>query len=297
MPIHLSNRNAKATILPGRGGLLQSLVLTDMRGNSREILYMPENFSEAESGWPGGGAPIMFPFAGRTFHQDRPFNYELGGQVYNMPLHGFSWAKPWSAVKQDAKSVTLLQEDGPGTRELFPFSWRQEATYSLEADRILIDYRVTNLGSLAAAFAPMPVAVGIHPYFKLDAGGGDRSLQCDANEALQVTPSGAAGKRSPHTTDCKEFNLSDPIYRNLILTGLTKRQAGFKAKESGEVAMITWSKDSPIQYVVLWRKDDEPFHCIEPWMGLPDAVSNGNGLKTLSKGETLAMHFEISAGE
>lgn len=297
MPIHLLNKNAKATILPGRGGLLQSLVLADKQGDSREILYMPEHFSETESGWPGGGAPIMFPFAGRTFHEDRPFNYELNGQVYNMPLHGFSWAKPWSAVKQNATSVTLLQEDGPGTREFFPFSWRQEATYTLETDRILIDYRVTSLGSLAAAFAPMPVAVGIHPYFKLDPKGGETILLCDAQEALQVTPSGAAGKRSTHANDGKELNLSDPIYRNLILTGLTKRQAGLKAKGNGAVTLMTWSKDSPIQYVVLWRKDEEPFHCIEPWMGLPDAVSNGNGLKTLSKGETLAMYFEISLGE
>jgi galactose mutarotase-like enzyme len=143
----------------------------------------------------------------------------------------------------------------------------------------------------------MPIAVGIHPYFKLDPNGGETNLLCDASEALQVTPSGAAGKRSPHTVDAKDLNLSDPIYRNLILTGLTKRKAGLKSKENGAVTMMTWSKDSPIQYVVLWRKDEEPFHCIEPWMGLPDAVSNGNGLKTLSKGETLAMYFEISLNE
>jgi galactose mutarotase-like enzyme len=297
MVIHLSHKNARATVLPGRGGLLKSLVLTDKDGTSRETLYMPENFSESESGWPGGGAPIMFPFAGRTFHEDRPFNYVLNGQVYNMPLHGFSWAKPWAVVKQDTKSVTLLQEDGPGTRELFPFSWRQEATYTLESDRILIDYRVTNLGSLAAAFAPMPVAVGIHPYFKLDLSAGEPLLLCDAKEALQVTPSGAAGKISPHIVDGKDLRLADPIYRNLILAGLTKRQAGLKVKGSGRVTMMTWSKESPIQYVVLWRKDEEPFHCIEPWMGLPDAVSNGNGLRTLSKGETLVMQFEISVGE
>lgn len=294
MAIHLTNKKAKATILPGRGGLLQSLVLTDREGKARETLYIPENFSENESGWPGGGAPIMFPFAGRTFHDDRPFMYELNGQVYNMPLHGFSWAKPWRSVKQDAASVTLLQEDDSGTRELFPFSWRQEANYSLQPDKITIDYRVTNLGSLAAAFAPMPVAVGIHPYFKLDSKDGDALLLCDANEALQVTPSGAAGKRSPHAHSGEELKLSEPIYRNLILTGLTAKQAGLKAISTGAVTLLTWSKESPIQYVVLWRKDEEPFHCIEPWMGLPDAVSNGNGLKTLSKGETLAMQFEIN---
>jgi galactose mutarotase-like enzyme len=296
MPIHLSNKNAKATILPGRGGLLQSLILADKHGKSRETLYIPENFSEKESGWPGGGAPIMFPFAGRTFHEDRPFTYELGGKVYNMPLHGFSWAKPWAAVNQDSMSVTLLQEDDPGTREFFPFSWRQEATYSLLHDRIIIDYRVTNLGSLAAAFTPMPVAVGIHPYFKLEHKDVEAHLVCDAKEALQVTPSGAAGKRSPHTAKGQELSLSNPIYRNLILTGLTMRQAGLKTIPNDTMTMMTWSKDSPIQYVVLWRKDDDPFHCIEPWMGLPDAVSNGNGLKTLSKGETLALHFEITTG-
>lgn len=294
MRITLVNNMARATILPERGGLLTSLVLP-FGYKSKEVLFMPDDFSEKESGWPGGGAPLMFPFAGRTFQAERPFFYDLGGTVYNMPLHGFSWAKPWAIKDSSEKSLLITQEDGPGTRQLFPFFWRQEARYTLHSDHIEINYEVTNLGALADSSELMPVACGIHPYFAINAAPEKTGLLCDATEAFQVTASGAAGKRSPHQPTQKMPMLSEPIYKNLILTGMAKKEAGLRDLDSGDEVKVSWNKDSVIKYVVLWRRNEDPFHCIEPWMGLPDAVSNGSGLRRLNKGETLQLVFRISS--
>lgn len=294
MRMTLVNNLARATILPERGGLLSSLVLP-FGPRSREVLYMPADFSSEESGWPGGGAPLMFPFAGRTFQAERPFFYDLDGSIYNMPLHGFSWAKPWAIKESSERALLITQEDGPGTRELYPFSWRQEAKYTLHSDHIEINYEVTNLGALSDASDTMPVACGIHPYLNINPAPDKTGLLCDATEAFQVTASGAAGKRSPHQPTQKVPLLSEPIYKNLILTGMTRKEAGLRNLESGDEIKVSWDKDSPLKYVVLWRKNEEPFHCIEPWMGLPDAVSNGAGLHRLKKGESLKLVFRIGS--
>jgi galactose mutarotase-like enzyme len=278
--------------MPERGGLLSSLILP-FGAEARETLWLPADFQEKESGWPGGGAPLMFPFAGRTFHDDRPFFYELNGQVYNMPLHGFSWAKPWSVKESADNRLLITQEDGPGTRELFPFAWRQECLFELSPDQLQLSWHVTSLGDLTGAGQAMPVAAGIHPYFAI--GPGTTRLVCDAPEAMQVTPAGAAGKRAPHQPAASDPDLAEPLYRNLILTGMKKREAGLYEQSSGRGISIAWDAASPVQYVVLWRKEQQPFHCIEPWMGLPDAVSNGSGLVRLQKGESTGLTFTIKS--
>src|SRR5690242_3062358 len=92
---------ASATILPARGALVTDLKLAAKRqasGRARAVLWMPSDFNADESGWPGGGLPLCFPFAGRVFHEGRPFEYEIGGAVRPMAIHGFAYGMPWSVV-------------------------------------------------------------------------------------------------------------------------------------------------------------------------------------------------------
>ena len=39
-------------------------------------------------------------------------------------------------------------------------------------------------------------------------------------------------------------------------------------------AVTTWSE-----------RDDSDFYCVEPWLGLPDAIHNGQGLRWLEPGQ------------
>ena len=43
----------------------------------------------------------------------------------------------------------------------------------------------------------------------------------------------------------------------------------------------------PWYAVTTWtEKPDSDFYCVEPWLGLPDAIHNGLGLRMLAPGAT-----------
>src|SRR4051812_40744715 len=99
-----SSDGGTCTILPSRGGLITSWKIPHDNG-SREMLWMPKSFPD--TGWPNGGIPLMFPFAGRVWHQGKMGAYEVGDVVASMPLHGFLYLRSMTVAHQSAGSVAL----------------------------------------------------------------------------------------------------------------------------------------------------------------------------------------------
>jgi galactose mutarotase-like enzyme len=73
-PLLLKTKASRATVLPQRGGLVSSLYLGSA---GRDLLWLPQNFDETASSWPGGGLPLLFPFAGRVWHQGELYRYKV----------------------------------------------------------------------------------------------------------------------------------------------------------------------------------------------------------------------------
>jgi galactose mutarotase-like enzyme len=49
--------------------------------------------------------------------------------------------------------------------------------------------------------------------------------------------------------------------------------------------------------VTTWTETDQSdFYCVEPWLGLPDAIHNGLGLRWLEPGrsETASLRIRVS---
>ena len=50
----------------------------------------------------------------------------------------------------------------------------------------------------------------------------------------------------------------------------------------------------PWYAVTTWTEaDTSDFYCIEPWIGLPDAIHNGHGLRWLAPGKTEAASLRL----
>lgn len=312
--VTLKNDGAEATILADRGALLSSLILAPQGGRPVELLYASPDFKRAESGWPGGGVPVMFPFAGRVFHQGMPFQYTCGAAVLNMPLHGFAYGLPWKAEQTNAASVRLELQGSAKTYELFPYDFRLSLEYTLASPRELrVRMTAENLGVRAEAAqhgtpAEMPVAFGLHPYFKMpfgtelaaDLDNDAFELETSAREQIAVTPAGGAGKASPYPGLGEEHGpkggvpLVKPLLRNLILAGHGKSEASLVHPKLAWKLKLGFGPADVFRYVVLWAPEGAPFYCLEPWMGLPDAVATGAGLKQLGKGETVSGSVTIS---
>ena len=297
---------SKAVLMPERGGLLASLKLDSGNATETSLLWLPDQFTSQESGWPGGGMPLLFPFAGRVFHGAQPLHYALGEQIWRMPLHGFAYAQPWQILATSADSAELGLLAGPRTRDLFPFDFDLRVKYQLAASKLVTEVTVTNLGGLLPHVPPrMPVALGWHPYFHLplcnsehaaDHGGqhaGKLRLQTTATTQVRVTPAGSAGKTAsfPDTGDGDVTDLNNQLLHNLILGDHTNARATIIDEANNLAVDLAWSDYS--RYLVLWTQPGQGFHCVEPWMGLPDALNNGEGIAWLDQGTSLNYRFSI----
>lgn len=307
--VHLQADDSAATAIlyPGRGGLLAGLTLEDRHRQPVELLWLPPQFNVSDSGWPGGGIPICFPFAGRVFHQGQAMHYQLAGRDYHMPLHGFVYAMPWDVHAASARHAELCLRASPQSAELFPYNFRIAARYDLHPTALDLSLIVEHLGPDHHIINPaqrppgtptaMPVSLGLHPYFRMPLGSQSTIAGCrlvsSATTKLRVTPVGGAGKASPYpeTPDERQGLLTNPMLANLILGGMDDSACTLVDGAAGLGIRMSWT--GPVRYLVLWSQVGKGFHCVEPWMGLPDALHNGDGCQWLEPGQSLSLGVRL----
>lgn len=297
-PVTLHRGGAKALVWPGKGAVVSSLALLSPRGEPREVLWMPEEFSSQNGGWPGGGIPLLFPFAGRVWDEGRVSRYRLGDRVFEMGLHGFAYDKPWSVVSAHDRAAELLLEDDPESRRVFPFGFRLSYTIQLHESALELELGIQHkpAGEAEEQLSAMPVACGFHPYFRMpigDSGSWESChLKASARRRIAVTGDGAAGKSKALKASATRTPLSDSSIHNLILGDHVEPRLSLIDERLGEAVAVSWEPGA-INYSVLWAKKEEGFFCAEPWMGLPDAVHSGLGCRWLAAGETVSLSVRI----
>ena len=125
--------------------------------------------------WPRR-APILFPVAG-GFKDD---GYELDGQWYGMPKHGFARKEEWAVESAgEDEAVFLLTAQKPG----FPFRYEFRAVFSLEANQLEVNYVVKNLDDRTFYFS-----VGAHEAYACPGKIEDYYLVFDEKENLDCYP-------------------------------------------------------------------------------------------------------------
>lgn len=281
--IQLKMHDSKATIIPNRGGLLTSLIV-----DGREVLFLPPDFSSRDSSWPGGGVPICFPFAGRVWNSGVLYQYRLGDQIYHMPLHGFAYACEWQKVKQTDAQVHLSLAHSEASLRLFPFEFECQLTFTLGATGIDIGLLIFNHSN-----HEMPVALGWHPYFKINQAA-TTQVGVPSAQYHVVTPNGAAGKIG----DTNEFGpgpwtIETPMMQSLIFTDLQKGFATLSLSDIKENIQISFGPKDVFNHVVVWSNNLAEFYCVEPWMSLPDAVNIASGCQWLKPGKSLQTLMSI----
>ncbi|MDP3537856.1 MAG: D-hexose-6-phosphate mutarotase [Azonexus sp.] len=130
---------------------LGAQVLSWITPDGREHLFLSDKAVFDGSVAIRGGIPVCFPqFAG------------LG----DLPKHGFVRTLPWAVSTErcadDFALVTLEISDDEATRALWPHSFTAEITLMLEADRIDVEFCVTNNGG-----APFSFTAALHTYLRL----------------------------------------------------------------------------------------------------------------------------------
>ena len=298
--VNLHAAKSSAVIYPKRGGLLSELNLFDKASGSSRAILWPGPVSETKaktpppgSGWPGGGLPILFPFAGRTYHENRPLHYYWSGEIYQMPMHGIAYGLPWRLGDCNESQVTLTLTNSTASQVFYPFEFTLTANYHLQESCLTLHLTIQASSSNRS---PMPVASGFHPYLALDPIGSRWQLQANAASVIQVTASGLGGKASERQPEAL-LELQAPLSKNCILSSLDESLCHLIDPVSDRKVVLDWRgelDENPLQKVVLWNDGSGRFHCVEPWMGLPNAVNNGVGLKELAPGTSLQLDLRLS---
>ncbi len=283
---------ASATVLPESGALISQLTLVDRASKAQPILWLPDGFSINDpNAWPGGGLPFLFPFAGRVWHGQEVLKYASSGQVYDMPLHGFSWSKPWTVSAKGPNSVKLtLKSDDESKKKHYPFDFEIVMTITLSTRALHIAVDVIHTTLAAKTREKMPVALGWHPYFKL----AKKALATiPADTSYAVTPVGNAGA-SDSVRDSlgpSSWTLPNPKLASLIFGDLNGEASRL---DLGQHAItISAGPEDVMQHVVTWTNLPDEFFCIEPWMSLPDAVARSTGCRWLKPGERVSAWMSV----
>ncbi|WP_206952637.1 aldose epimerase family protein [Trinickia acidisoli] len=272
--------------------------LLSWRIGDETVIYWPEHPDWSNVARLRGGNPLLFPFLGRHRVDGRIGEWrDEQGAVRVLPMHGFARDLPFShELDADAQGVRMTLTDTAATREQYPFAFRFQAAYRL-ADAHTLDVTLTtsNLGD-----APLPYYAGHHFYFALP-----HTLRGETTLALPPTERRrqlADGSISAPEPGAPRYTLDDPLIHDRFhcLRGAPAQPVRLECPSLRRRIDIDLDRpdSAPWYAVTTWTEaDTSDFYCVEPWLGLPDAIHNGLGLRWLEPGRTETASLRIRVSE
>ncbi len=252
------------------------------------------------------GLPILFPFPGHV----RGSRYHWAGVEHQLPpnsldgrgyVHGFAQFHPWR-VERDGPAGLLAEfstvTDLPDRAAAgYPFAIRLRLALHLAQGALTVRLTATNEGDEAA-----PVGLGLHPYFALDALGGDRTAVRAAipgrSEHLLDGPIPTGARRA-----AADGPVALPPVGQSLLRARTDLGDGARATLAGPpgTARITLALTEGCRDLVLFAPPQQPSISLEPHSVAPGAASqpsrHPDGLVGLAPQATAYLSVTIAVDE
>ena len=258
--ITIASEFIEATISP-KGAELQSLIDLEHGG---EYLWQGD-----AKYWPRR-APHLFPIVGKL----KDDKYRIGRRHYGMNQHGFARDSVFDVVQTRKDKVTFRLGYNDETLKVYPFKFILEVTYRAYGPKLFIEYRVFNVDKKEIYFS-----LGFHPAFNIPIQSG--KLEDYYIEFEEREPMGAyflsgglinfEHKDDKTIFDGRRITLNEKLfeYDALVFKDLTSNRVALKNKIDAREVIVDL-KDAP--YLGIWRPQEAPFVCIEPWYGVADSV-------------------------
>jgi aldose 1-epimerase len=232
------------------------------------------------------GVPFMAPWANRLDEQAfyangrrYAFNMQLGNVRGAHPIHGFLGAARWEVIeaKADASSAWVTSRleffKQPDWMAQFPFAHSISMTHRLQDGVFDIAVELRNLSA-----EPMPVAIGFHPYFRVDDSPRDAwTIGVGAKTEWLLSPD----KLPTGETRPIEQRFSDPARAVLREHDLDHVFADLIRDASGRAVMSVAGATQRVDVffgpnyraAVIYAPKGRDFICFEPMAGITNALN------------------------
>ncbi len=275
---------SSASFIPAKGGIGSSLVMPGP-GGPRELLFQHDFFWEPQTEKTPGGWPFLFPICGRLERDGQMEAYAFEGKSYRMPIHGFGQWMEWQVVESGKNKLTMLLRDTAATREVYPFQFEVKLSYGLGKDGLVCEQTYSNHSAV-----PLPYYAGFHPYFLTPWPGHEK-----AKVRLDFRPVRALGYNAKLTAIVQEralprlpISVASPDLNEQLTQVGTDRETRLIYPDGFTVHMKAEGAEHPdlFPYVQLYTMKDKPFFCVEPWMGVPNALNSETGVRWIQPGHS-----------
>lgn len=272
-----------------KGAELTSII---NRKNNLEYIW------QADPAYWNRHAPVLFPIVGRL-KNDKYF-YE--GEEYEMSQHGFARDLEFTVTQHDTNALRfLLESSAAKTIKKYPFKFKLEILYTLNASSISVRYNVENTDTKDIYFS-----IGAHPAFNCPLEEGQkfedyvlhfREIK-DSNRHLLANGL-FTGQQEAIPLEDNQLPLSYSLFEKdaIVLKNSDAHLVTLKSRNSDHGVTVSFP-DFP--YLGIWTKQKgAPFLCIEPWCGLADnEKASGNlkekeGINNLSPGKAFSREYII----
>ena len=255
--------------------LSNSILSIAINSKGAELISIQNNQTKREYIWEGNPeywgkhAPILFPIVGTLKNNA----YQLNGQNYTLPRHGFARDCEFKIISQEAHKIIFSLQENNASLAIYPFAFELQVSYTLIKNELVIGYLIRNNSQTT-----MPFSIGGHPAFALKNAFTDYSLRFEKEENLF---------RYPLENDLiSDKTAIIQLQQNILPLNYSlfeKDALVFKSMASNQIQLL--EKNVPIlnfkyhdfPHFGLWTKVGAPFNCLEPWLGYADTVkANGN---------------------
>lgn len=259
--------DSSVVIAPHRGAIVTSFCV-----KACELLYLDAATFDDPTKNVRGGIPVLFPSPGKL-DGDR---FRSNGREGAMKQHGFARTLPWTVAAEPTPSTaTLALESNEATLSQYPWRFRAELEFVLQATRLRITTRVQNTDD-----APMPCGMGFHPYFQV----------LDKTQARIDTDASLAFDNVTKKTQLfSGFDLTEP---EVDLHLLDHRRPS-STLHLGDGSSIDVRASPEFALWVVWTLAGKDFVCLEPWTSPANALNNGDRLLTVAPGQARELWMEI----
>ncbi len=215
-------------------------------------------------------SPVLFPIVGTLKNNQ----YQYNNQTYTLSRHGFARDMEFDLIQKTNKNAVFSLKSSEETLKNYPFEFELQIIYTLENNKLIIQYKVLNNGNENMYFS-----IGAHPAFSLPDNfenyavefGNQQSLECYLLEDNLLSKN----TKSIELENGK-LQLNYDLFKNDALI--------FKDFEQKELILTENSKPflkvnfEGFPDLGIWTKPNAPFLCIEPWFGYSDSLENNGNL-------------------